>query len=85
MNMFPVGAYTFSGKTNPTHHLEWITVGYSWAYLPLSEQEMVYFSWVDPVPAREVANHMKLVCLRTAICTGEREDGPQGGTQQHLV
>lgn len=59
--MFPVKSYTFSKKTTSTHHLEGITVGYSWAYLSLGEQEMAYFSWVDPVPAREVANHIKLV------------------------
>lgn len=41
-------------------HLEGITVGYSWTHPSPSEQEMAYFSWGDPVPAREVANHMKL-------------------------
>lgn len=61
LNMFLVEYCTPSKKIKSAHHLERITVGYSWAYLSLNEQEMAYFSWVDPVPAREVANHMKLV------------------------
>lgn len=61
LNMFPVQSYTSPQKINSTHHLEQITVGYSWEYRSLTEQEMAYCSWVDPAPAREVANHMKLV------------------------
>lgn len=61
LTVFPVESYTSSKKVNSAHHLERITVGYSWAYPSLSGQETAYFSWVDPVPAREVANHMKLV------------------------
>jgi len=61
MSMFPVEYCTFSNEIKSTHHLESITVSYSGAYLSLNEQEMAYFSWVDPVPAREVANHMKLL------------------------
>ena len=61
MNTFHAEYHIFSNKIKFAQQLESITPTYSGAYLSLSEKEMAYFSRVDPVPAREVANHMKLV------------------------
>lgn len=55
-----VGSYSSSKVMSSALHLEGITVGYSCTFTSTSQKEMAYFCRGDPVPMREVANHMKL-------------------------